>query len=122
MCKWRRVLAQPFAQARNLARLKVRNSVDPAVITAVLLFRIGGEQIRDAEQGCDRFSDEAAGRAGDQQLVALRQMARQQGRGAGRDDRSEERRVGKECVSTCRSRWSPYHYKKKKHTAIIQKQ
>src|SRR3546814_17472023 len=28
--------------------------------------------------------------------------------------RSEERRVGKECVSTCRSRWSPYHEKKKR--------
>src|SRR3546814_18945059 len=28
-------------------------------------------------------------------------------------DRSEERRVGKECVSTCRSRWAPYNYKKK---------
>src|SRR3546814_12156561 len=28
------------------------------------------------------------------------------------DHRSEERRVGKECVSTCRSRWSPYHEKK----------
>src|SRR3546814_8711297 len=27
----------------------------------------------------------------------------------GRCLRSEERRVGKECVSTCRSRWSPYH-------------
>src|SRR3546814_15472180 len=27
---------------------------------------------------------------------------------------SEERRVGKECVSTCRSRWSPYHSKKNK--------
>src|SRR3546814_11814079 len=27
---------------------------------------------------------------------------------------SEERRVGKECVRTCRSRWSPYHEKKKK--------
>src|SRR3546814_13484017 len=26
--------------------------------------------------------------------------------------RSEERRVGKACVSTCRSRWSPYHKKK----------
>src|SRR3546814_18640390 len=25
------------------------------------------------------------------------------------DRRSEERRVGQECVSTCRSRWSPYH-------------
>src|SRR3546814_15143197 len=29
-------------------------------------------------------------------------------------DRSEERRVGQECVRTCRSRWSPYH--SKKHT------
>src|SRR3546814_20616650 len=29
-----------------------------------------------------------------------------------RNVRSEERRVGNECVSTCRSRWSPYHYKK----------
>src|SRR3546814_20334295 len=29
--------------------------------------------------------------------------------------RSEERRVGKECVSTCRSRWSPYHKKKNNH-------
>src|SRR3546814_15889301 len=28
--------------------------------------------------------------------------------------RSEERRVGKECVSTCRYRWSPYHVKKKR--------
>src|SRR3546814_11631508 len=30
--------------------------------------------------------------------------------------RSEERRVGTECVSTCRSRWSPYHQKKKIYT------
>src|SRR3546814_4833553 len=29
--------------------------------------------------------------------------------GAAGCHRSEERRVGKECVSTCRSRWSPYH-------------
>src|SRR3546814_17380111 len=28
--------------------------------------------------------------------------------------RSDERRVGKECVSTCRPRWSPLHYKKSK--------
>src|SRR3546814_18031052 len=33
--------------------------------------------------------------------------------------RSEERRVGKECVSTCRSRWSPYHYKKKKNYSMV---
>src|SRR3546814_14287831 len=29
-----------------------------------------------------------------------------------REERSEERRVGKGCVSTCKSRWSPDHYKK----------
>src|SRR3546814_11641848 len=35
-------------------------------------------------------------------------------RGAGQiSARSEARRVGEECVSTCRSRWSPYHSKKK---------
>src|SRR3546814_12800821 len=32
---------------------------------------------------------------------------------------SEERRVGKECVSTCRSRWSPYHYKTKMSSYLI---
>src|SRR3546814_19069455 len=37
--------------------------------------------------------------------------------------RSDERRVGKECVSTCRSRWSPYHStKKKKSKKTPQKQ
>src|SRR3546814_16999179 len=35
------------------------------------------------------------------------------------DRRSEERRVGKECVSTCRSRWSPYHEKKKKKATHV---
>src|SRR3546814_11861746 len=33
--------------------------------------------------------------------------------------RSEERRVGRECVSTCRSRWAPSHYKNKAHTTHI---
>src|SRR6056297_3749917 len=32
--------------------------------------------------------------------------------------RSEERREGKESVSTCRSRWSPQHYKKKKQKKL----
>src|SRR3546814_20716064 len=33
--------------------------------------------------------------------------------------RSEERRGGTECVSTCRSRWSPYPNKKKQHMTTI---
>src|SRR3546814_12980280 len=35
-----------------------------------------------------------------------------------RRQRSEERRVGKECDSTCRSRWSPYHYNKRHITTL----
>src|SRR3546814_18245777 len=42
--------------------------------------------------------------------------------GADRRTRSEERRVGKECVSTCRSRWSPYHLKKKNKRTMQDKQ
>src|SRR3546814_13922978 len=33
--------------------------------------------------------------------------------------RSEERRLGKECVSTCSSRWPPTHYKKYTHILTI---
>src|SRR3546814_15562644 len=35
--------------------------------------------------------------------------------GSGRIERAAERRVGKGCVSTCRSRWSPYRLKKKQN-------
>src|SRR3546814_13514355 len=44
------------------------------------------------------------------------------GAGGGEAGRSEERRVGKECVSTCRARWSPYHYNNKcDHTEVLHK-
>src|SRR3546814_19037767 len=54
-------------------------------------------------------------------LVLLRQLGERLGRtptakaldASGRSMRSEERRVGRECVSTCRSRGSPYNSKKK---------
>src|SRR3546814_13125801 len=38
------------------------------------------------------------------------------------NDRPEERRVGKECVSTCRSRWSAYHLKTKNIEPIMSDQ
>src|SRR3546814_18256675 len=37
-----------------------------------------------------------------------------------RREREEERRVGKECVSTVRFRWSPYHLKNNVHVHIIE--
>src|SRR3546814_20458382 len=47
-----------------------------------------------------------------QQRRAFQRFQAQQGEADAAAARSEERRVGKECVSTCRSRWSPYPYKK----------
>src|SRR3546814_13897105 len=58
----------------------------------------------DLEDVVDGRLQPAAGVA---QLLAVAVDAEEPG-----IERSEERRVGKECVSTCRSRWSPYHYKK----------
>src|SRR3546814_17234572 len=44
------------------------------------------------------------------QLPARDPAVRGVDRGAGPEARSEERRVGKECVCTCSSRWSQHHY------------
>src|SRR3546814_1528769 len=43
------------------------------------------------------------------EIVSRCSLAAAQSSAPLRNRRSEERRVGKECVSTCRSRWSPYH-------------
>src|SRR3546814_20905325 len=58
-------------------------------------------------------------RAAVRTLAARLPGAARAGRARAADARSEERRVGKECVSTCRSRWSPYHEKKKTYTTVI---
>src|SRR3546814_19304329 len=69
-----------------------------------------------AEDDADR-ADHQPGQADD--AVAIR-IAGVLGFGSARGDchgiRSAERRVGKECVSTCRSRWSPEHLNKKNRT------
>src|SRR3546814_1314354 len=44
-----------------------------------------------------------------QTTLGQRQVDRTAAAETAQSRRSEERRVGKECVSTCRSRWSPYH-------------
>src|SRR3546814_11619027 len=68
---------------------------------------LGGERARDrgdaavAERGGERDGGDHRAVAG---IAPYLEFARRSGRG-----RSEERRVGKECVRTCRSRWSPYH-------------
>src|SRR3546814_6018607 len=79
--------------------------------------------IRDQTQASQQIVDHAASEArgaGEQMTLLLhsvdliRKAASDIGDIAAQTNllalnRSEERRVGKECVSTCRSRWSPYH-------------
>src|SRR3546814_3209025 len=66
--------------------------------------------VRDEGQDFAEFGEALQRVAGGDDLVLLlggddRRRLQQAALG----QRSEERRVGKECVSTCRSRWSPYH-------------
>src|SRR3546814_4238888 len=56
----------------------------------------------------DRAFDERLAR-GDHRLRLLTAQHRVSNFGGVSQMRSEERRVGKECVSQCRSRWAPYH-------------
>src|SRR3546814_13060728 len=63
------------------------------------------------DQASGRQSKRALADSGQTGLGCLRQA---RAGGLWKGFRSEERRVGKECVSTCRSRWWPYHSKNKK--------
>src|SRR3546814_20792542 len=64
------------------------------------------EREREQERAGQRKDD---GERNRREQFAFKALQRQQRQEHQCDDRSEERRVGKEWVSTCRSRWSPYH-------------
>src|SRR3546814_15326525 len=85
----------------------------PAAVTAVARIdtllphhaRFGGERAVAVEPQVEHGDDLVRARAGiDLTIGTGLDLAADRG-----FERSEERRVGKECVSTCRSRWSPYH-------------
>src|SRR3546814_10947500 len=80
-----------------------RDAIDAGVFAPALR----GEPAAAASLEHDRL---AVGREARFGIMAGRpgHLARRSATRAGDVDRSEERRVGKECVSTCRSRWSPY--------------
>src|SRR3546814_19422230 len=65
--------------------------------------------VQEAAVGAQQAGSNIAGVHGaiDQTSTAADQMQQASTTLAGQASRSEERRVGKECVGTCRSRWSP---------------
>src|SRR3546814_11810958 len=63
---------------------------------------------QDVFQSIARYAKPGALLATNTSTLDINEIATASGR-PGDVVRSEERRVGKECVSTCRSRWSPYH-------------
>ena len=71
-----------------------------------------GRQIKKLEhvaQATDALEDEIAA-LNDEELKGQTAKFKQRlDNGESLDKRSEERRVGKECLRLCRSRWSPYH-------------
>src|SRR3546814_11849066 len=89
LASWRRRRSEPAA----LERVGVRTTYP-----------------RSSLHGAQRRSNPSFARAPG--MIAPEHVARRRKRQPWRS-RSEERRVGKECVSTRRSRWSPYHAKKK---------
>src|SRR3546814_11934275 len=76
------------------------------VLREIVAERHSVRRPRSAERLDDRVREIAAAEA--RPAVVAPRHRRQQRLAAERPIRSEERRVGKECVSTCRSRWAPY--------------
>src|SRR3546814_1954755 len=100
-----------------LSRLLDLNDTQEGVLN--IAFRVADEQglllldLKDLRAILSHVADNAKaltvqyGNVSKQSVGAIqRQLLVLEGQGG---ERSEERRVGKECVSTCRSRWSPYH-------------
>src|SRR3546814_7636651 len=100
MCVWVLVLVFLFFKQKTAYEMRISDWSSDVCSSDLELFAqrpfVEGEA--DVEGAGQRRLQRLQGRGGEalrrQRLVV---------------DRSEERRVGKECVSTCRSRWSPYH-------------
>src|SRR3546814_14096716 len=105
-----------FFRQKTAAEMRISDwssdvcSSDLFVFAALARVRLAADAVHGLRQHRVGFSGNGAQRhgAGGEALDDV----------LGRLDRSEERRVGKGSVSTCRSRWSPYQYKKNIHYLV----
>src|SRR3546814_5842579 len=93
-----------FSSRRRHTRCALVTGVQTCALPISLL-RVIAQRV---DRGGTGFDVLLGGEIGDHALL-LELLGTGQCGLAPRPVRSEERRVGKECVSTCRSRWSPYH-------------
>src|SRR6266511_4742812 len=100
----------PAAATPTLSKVQVRLVKSTGATTTWLLTANAADRDGDLLGGRVRIKLGAKGKVLTRRIVAARGLASAGKGGPGSTSRSEERRVGKEC----RSRWSPYHYKKKK--------
>src|SRR3546814_7365513 len=97
-----------FSSRRRHTRCALVTGVQTCAlpISFMIADRIGGGGVDQPVQDIGSLADRCRDHLGCERRILIGHMAVSL-------ERSEERRVGKECVSTCRSRWSQYHYKKK---------
>src|SRR3546814_17970643 len=79
---------------------------EPPVVAEAVAARPHHQRVGLVADGGEEIAGSADGHRHQERIHVVVEALRQGGR-------SEERRVGKECVSTCKSRWSPDHEKKK---------
>ena len=72
-------------------------------------FRVLTERREAGELGAELLEAWGAREATEVEMLPSLPAAEYESGGRERERRSEERRVGKECLRLCRSRWSPYH-------------
>src|SRR3546814_13260793 len=114
------MLAQPAHVFAVLAERLDKRETPYAGIFHALVALAGGKLDSEALQEIqEREPDEDPARIDEEWEEAPVTFNAAAAHDMGGPSRSEERRVGKECVSTCRSRWSPYHEQKKR--TIIKK-
>src|SRR3546814_2189706 len=94
-------------------RRHTRCALVTGVQTCALPIYLRDEAVADGEQDVVRAGlrqrEVVLHGAEDEAADDVHEQDEDAGDGVPLHERSEERRVGKECVSTCRSRWSPYH-------------
>ena len=101
---------QASYQYDAMGRQAIRTLTSPTAVTIHSVFDSDGRRIAEYNEGTGALIREYVWNGWDPiAVIEGGVVSYVRADHIGRPVRSEERRVGKECVQPCRSRWSPYH-------------